>query len=80
MQAITGGQLEPEQSENYFLAVWASICSSLYTGWVIFKTSLAERLVYRGDFFFATFIRFLPIITQVFLWHQVYAVETDREI
>ncbi len=80
MQAITGGQLEPEQSENYFLAVWASICSSLYTGWVIFKTSLAERLVYRGDFFFATFIRFLPIITQVFLWHQVYAVGTDREI
>uniref|UniRef100_A0A7C2NV36 ABC transporter permease n=1 Tax=Schlesneria paludicola TaxID=360056 RepID=A0A7C2NV36_9PLAN len=38
----------------------------------ILRTSLSERLVYRADFAFATFVRFLPIITQIFLWGAVY--------
>lgn len=80
MQATAGEQLEPEGTRNRLIAVMATLRSSLHTGGIIFKTSLEERLVYRGDFFFSTFIRFLPIITQVFLWYQVYAVGTDHEI
>tara|TARA_B100000029_G_scaffold479808_1_gene527197 strand:- start:347 stop:1189 length:843 start_codon:yes stop_codon:yes gene_type:complete len=41
--------------------------------WVILKTCLEERFVYRADFAFATLVRFLPIVTQVFLWGAIYA-------
>ena len=40
--------------------------------WCILRTSIEERLVYRADFAFATLVRFLPIVTQVFLWGAVY--------
>ncbi|MFO1043190.1 MAG: ABC-2 family transporter protein [Planctomycetaceae bacterium] len=40
--------------------------------WCILRTSIAERLAYRGDFAFATLVRFLPIVTQVFLWGAIY--------
>ena len=40
--------------------------------WMILKTSLGERLVYRGDFALGTLMRFLPIITQIFLWYAVF--------
>ncbi|MFP6702978.1 MAG: ABC-2 family transporter protein [Planctomycetaceae bacterium] len=43
------------------------------TNWVILKTCLEERFVYRADFAFATLVRFLPIVTQVFLWGAIYA-------
>jgi len=46
--------------------------------WVILKTCIEERLVYRGDFAFSTLVRFLPIVTQVFLWSAIYAVGTDH--
>nr|WP_235033307.1 ABC-2 family transporter protein [Rubripirellula obstinata] len=36
------------------------------------KTALGERLVYRGDFALGTLMRFLPIVTQVFLWFAVF--------
>lgn len=48
--------------------------------WFILKTCIAERLTYRGDFAFATLIRFLPIVTQVFLWTAIYAGDTSRII
>lgn len=38
----------------------------------ILKTSVAERLAYRADFVFATLVRFLPIVTQIFLWGAIY--------
>lgn len=41
--------------------------------WIILRTCIEERLVYRGDFAFATLMRFLPIVTQVFLWGAIYA-------
>jgi ABC-2 type transport system permease protein len=41
--------------------------------WFILRTCISERLTYRGDFAFGTLVRFLPIITQVFLWSAVYA-------
>jgi len=43
------------------------------TNWVILKTCLEERFVYRADFAFATLVRFLPIVTQVFLWGAIYS-------
>ena len=40
--------------------------------WVVFKVALSERLVYRADFFIATFLRFVPIITTILLWRAIY--------
>jgi ABC-2 type transport system permease protein len=45
--------------------------------WTILKTCLEERLVYRADFAFGTFVRFLPIVTQIFLWGAIYASVPD---
>ena len=42
------------------------------TRWMIVKTALAEKLAYRGDFAVGTLMRFLPIVTQVFLWWAVF--------
>lgn len=39
----------------------------------IFKTSLIERLAYRGDFFLSTLLRFLPVVTTILLWEAIYA-------
>ena len=43
--------------------------------WTILKTSMEERLVYRGDFAFGTLVRFLPIVTQIFLWGDLHGGE-----
>ena len=40
--------------------------------WVVFRIALSERLVYRADFFIATFLRFIPIITTILLWRAIY--------
>ena len=48
----------------------------LFTWWTILRISLEERLVYRGDFVLGTLMRFLPIVTQIFLWSAIFnAVE-----
>jgi ABC-2 type transport system permease protein len=39
----------------------------------ILRISLQERLVYRGDFALGTLMRFLPIVTQIFLWAAVFS-------
>jgi ABC-2 type transport system permease protein len=44
-----------------------------HTWWTILRIALEERLVYRGDFWLGTMMRFLPIVTQVFLWGAVFA-------
>lgn len=46
--------------------------------WVILKTCFAERLVYRGDFAFATLLRFLPVVTNIFLWSAIYGAGTSH--
>ena len=46
---------------------------------MILRTSLEERLVYRADFALGTLFRFLPIVTQIFLWGAIFAVGTSRE-
>ena len=47
--------------------------------WMILRTALEERLVYRGDFALGTLMRFLPIVTQIFLWYAVFDSIGDAE-
>ena len=47
---------------------------SLRAWWTILRISLEERLVYRGDFMLGTLMRFLPFVTQIFLWNAVFSV------
>ena len=42
------------------------------TWWTILRISLEERLAYRGDFALGTLMRFLPIVTQIFLWQAIF--------
>lgn len=48
--------------------------------WFLLRTCLEERLIYRGDFAFATFIRFLPIITQIYLWAAIFNVGSGQPL
>lgn len=48
---------------------WAS---ALSLRWNILKMALAERVAYRGDFAIGTLMRFLPIVTQIFLWWAIF--------
>jgi len=45
---------------------------TIKTRWMILQIALAERLAYRGDFVLGTLVRFLPIITQIFLWWAIF--------
>jgi ABC-2 type transport system permease protein len=58
------------QSLRYRLRVWQTILN----------ISIAERLVYRGDFMLGTLMRFLPIITQILLWTSVFASIKSKTI
>jgi len=46
--------------------------------WLILRTATEERLVYRADFAFSTLVRFLPIVTQIFLWSAIFQNDTVR--
>ncbi len=46
----------------------------------IFRVSLTERLVYRADFFLATVLRFLPMVTTILLWSAIYDGADSPEI
>lgn len=48
------------------------------TWWTFFQIALNERLVYRGDFMLGTLMRFLPTLTQIFLWWAIYDVISSR--
>jgi ABC-2 type transport system permease protein len=52
----------------------------LKTWWTILRICIEERLVYRGDFALGTLMRFLPIVTQVFLWKAIFAANGDTDI
>lgn len=54
--------------------------AALRTNWFILRTGIEERLVYRGDFAFATLVRFLPIVTQIFLWSAIYSSTSQKTI
>lgn len=52
--------------------VFRPCLSPLVTWWTILRIALEERLVYRGDFALGTLMRFLPIVTQIFLWWAIF--------
>ena len=47
--------------------------ATLSASWTVLRISIEERLVYRGDFALGTLMRFLPIVTQIFLWSAVFS-------
>ena len=49
------------------------------TWWTMVRISLEERLVYRADFALSTLMRFLPIVTQIFLWAAVFSAIEHRD-
>lgn len=51
----------------------------LLTWWTFFQISINERLVYRGDFMLGTLMRFLPTVSQIFLWWAIFDVVADPE-
>jgi viologen exporter family transport system permease protein len=48
------------------------VIATLRVNWIILRTCLEERLVYRADFALGTLFRFLPIVTQIFLWWAIF--------
>ena len=48
--------------------------------WLILRTAIEERLTYRADFAFSTLVRFLPIVTQIFLWSAIFNHDESRSI
>ena len=54
--------------------------AGLRAWWTMLVICLEERLVYRGDFALGTLMRFLPIVTQVFLWTAVFAATSRPDI
>lgn len=48
--------------------------------WLILRTAIEERLTYRADFAFSTLVRFLPIVTQIFLWSSIFQNAPGRSI
>lgn len=56
------------------------IPSRFQTWWTILRICLEERLVYRGDFALGTLMRFLPIVTQIFLWAAIFAANDQTSI
>lgn len=55
------------------------VAATARTSWAIFRTAVSERLTYRSDFVFSTAIRFLPLLTQVFLWGAIFGIGAGQE-
>jgi ABC-2 type transport system permease protein len=54
--------------------------AGLRTWLTMLTICIEERLVYRGDFILGTLMRFLPIVTQIFLWTAVFAATSRPDI
>lgn len=48
--------------------------------WTILRIAVEERLTYRADFALGTLLRFLPIITQIFLWYAISQANQDMPV
>ena len=54
--------------------------AGLRAWWTMLSICIEERLAYRGDFILGTAMRFLPIVTQVFLWTAVFGATARGDI
>ncbi len=50
------------------------------TWWTILRIGVEERLVYRADFALGSLMRFLPIVTQIFLWGAIFQATGRTEL
>ena len=71
--------------KNYSLVIGRKVCDSflglkLNKYFNIARLSLKERLTYRGDFLFSSFLRFLPMITSILLWKSVYSSSEQESL
>ncbi|PQO34794.1 ABC transporter permease [Bremerella cremea] len=57
----------------------AELAAKASTWWAIFQINFHEKLVYRGDFMLGTLMRFLPILTQIFLWSAIFSAKGGGE-
>ncbi len=53
---------------------------SLTTWWTVLRIGIEERMAYRGDFALGTLMRFLPVVTQVFLWHAIFQSRDEKTL
>src|SRR5215475_855605 len=58
----------------------SALAATVRTWWTMLRISLEERLVYRGDFMLGTLMRFLPFVTQIFLWTAVFGAVSSSSI
>jgi ABC-2 type transport system permease protein len=63
-----------------FPAFQHAMLAAAQTWWTILRIALQERLVYRGDFALGTLMRFLPIVTQIFLWMAVFQARGNEPL
>jgi len=73
--AVVEGQSMPGPSGSRLLAPGA-----VTTWWTILRICIEERLVYRGDFALGTLMRFLPIVTQIFLWGAIFQARDGKTV
>lgn len=59
---------------------WKEVVARVRVKWLVLTTAIEERLTYRGDFAFSTLVRFLPIVTQMFLWNSIFAGDTSTKM
>jgi ABC-2 type transport system permease protein len=69
-----------DSAASHSLSMFDEVCARIAVKWLILKTGIEERLVYRADFVFSTFVRFLPIVTQIFLWRAIFDGNTQSEL
>ena len=60
--------------------IFGEIRARVRLKWLILRTAIEERLTYRADFAFSTLVRFLPIVTQIFLWSAIFQNAAGRSI
>ena len=68
----------PAHAES--LTALGEVRARLRLKWLILRTAMEERLTYRADFAFSTLVRFLPIVTQIFLWSAIFQNDSGRSI
>ena len=77
MAALPPSDLQASAQSPGLLQAWMT---SWRIWWTMLVICLEERLVYRGDFILGTLMRFLPIVTQVFLWTAVFGATSRGDI
>jgi len=65
-------------SQGESLSFTNEVKARLSLKWLVLRTAIEERLVYRADFAFSTLVRFLPIVTQIFLWSAIFQNDAAR--